>query len=333
MDVSRRSGAGLTRRAVALTLGALLLGAGLSTTSAQGLPAQPESTAPNTATTQQPARPQSGNSDSKLIRFITFVYSDLFGREPDQAGLNGWVSALADRVPRARVANAITYSTEYRARLITASYDRYLGRGPDPVGLATWLQAMEAGWTISQMEAGFIASPEYYARSGATDTGWVTTLYADVLGRTAGASEVAAWTGVLRSGGSRWGVSMGFLLSTEHLSTVVDGYYQHLLGRGLDPNGQRTWVGILQAGGRDEAIIAGIIASDEYWDRATRPAQLQLTDPVVVGDQLRGRADVRRRGVQHHGQLPGRLHAVRHVRRGRRPVGLCARDLLASRGR
>jgi Domain of unknown function (DUF4214) len=61
---------------------------------------------------------------------------------------------------------------------------------------------------------------------------------------------------------------MGFLLSTEHLNTVVTGYYQDLLGRGLDPSGQKTWVDILQAGGRNEAIIGGIIASDEYWNKA-----------------------------------------------------------------
>ena len=60
---------------------------------------------------------------------------------------------------------------------------------------------------------------------------------------------------------------MGFLLSTEHLNTVVDGYYVNLLGRHTDLTGQRTWVGILQRGGRDEAIIGGIIASAEYYGR------------------------------------------------------------------
>ena len=48
---------------------------------------------------------------------------------------------------------------------------------------------MSSGWTISQMESGFIASPEYYAQAGSTDAGWVTKLYTDVLGRPAGAGE------------------------------------------------------------------------------------------------------------------------------------------------
>jgi len=124
---------------------------------------------------------------------------------------------------------------------------------------------MSSGWTISQMESGFIASPEYYAQAGSTDAGWVTKLYTDVLGRPSGAGEVAEWTQKLDAGAPRDQVAMGFLLSTEHLTTVVNGHYLHLLHRGIDPTGLNTWVGILQGNGRDEAIIGGIIASDEYW--------------------------------------------------------------------
>ena len=133
--------------------------------------------------------------------------------------------------------------------------------------MAGWLGALNSGSTISQMESGFIGSPEYYGRAGSTDSAWVTSLYADVLHRPAAASEVSGWTQALSNGASRQDVSMGFLLSTEHLTAVVNGYYQHLLGRELDPSGKAGWVGILQAGGRDETIIGGIIASDEYFNQ------------------------------------------------------------------
>jgi hypothetical protein len=195
------------------------------------------------------------------------VYSDLFNRLPDPAGLASWTAALSRGTPRVAVANAITGSTEYRSTLIAGSYQHYLGRLPDPTGLRGWLAAMGRGITISQMESGFIASAEYYAKSGSTDAGWVTKLYGDVLGRSASSGEVASWTAALRAGTSRARVAMGFLLSTERLNTVVDGYYVHLLGRHTDPTGQRTWVAILQAGGRNEAIIGGIIASQEYYLR------------------------------------------------------------------
>ena len=206
-------------------------------------------------------------SEATTKKYVALVYQNLFSRDPDQTGLQTWSDALNTGTPRVAVANAITYSTEYRGGLIRGSYGHYLGREPDPGGLVSWLGAMGAGWTVSQMESGFIASPEYYARAGSTDAAWVATLYTDVLGRGAGPDEVAYWTQQLGAGASRDQVAMGFLLSTERLSTVVDGHYQHLLGRGIDPSGQQTWVGILQAGGRDEAIIGGIISSEEYYRR------------------------------------------------------------------
>ena len=66
---------------------------------------------------------------------------------------------------------------------------------------------------------------------------------------------------------SRYSVGMGFLISTEHLRTVVDGHYQHLLGRGIDPTGAAGWVSAIQNGHRVEEIIGGIIASDEYYNQ------------------------------------------------------------------
>ncbi|NTW39892.1 MAG: DUF4214 domain-containing protein [Cellulomonadaceae bacterium] len=207
------------------------------------------------------------NEQPNIARYVIRVYQELFDRLPDDAGINYWGQALVDGVPRIQVSNSITYSAEYRSNLISGSYASYLGRLPDGSGLEYWLSRMNAGWTISQMEAGFIASDEYFAASGSTPSGWVSALYGDVLGRAASGGEIAYWTGALQAGANRGQVAMGFLLSTEHLNTKVAGYYGDLLGRGIDVAGQAYWVRILQAGGRDEAIIGGIIASDEYFNR------------------------------------------------------------------
>lgn len=204
---------------------------------------------------------------SQTQRYVARVYSDLFGRQPDPVGLATWTQALDSGTPRIAVANAITYSPEYRTRLIADSYATFLGRQPDAVGAAGWLRAMQAGMIIQEMESGFLASPEHYATSGGTDPAWVTRLYQQVLHRTPGQSEVASWTTALARGASRQQVAMGFLLSTEHLTTVVDGHYVHLLGRHIDPTGARSWVGDIQRGARVEAVIGGIIASTEYYGR------------------------------------------------------------------
>lgn len=219
--------------------------------------------------------------------YVVSVYEDLFDRAPDPTGRSTWTTALGSGTPRIAVANAITSSEEFRSGLIAGAYEAYLGRGPEPAGLAFWLRNMAAGMTIEQLDAGFISSDEYWVGAGGTSAGWVRALYADVLGREAGDSEVAFWLGQLSRGSSRFQVAMGFLLSTEYLSTVIDGYYWWLLGRGLDPTGLGTWVGAIQSGARDEQIIGGIIASEEYWvNETTRPfvSYVMLTpgDPATV---------------------------------------------------
>lgn len=216
------------------------------------------------------ARVSVGPTDqiAEVERYIANVYDDLFARPVDAAGLQTWTSRLLAGTPRVEVANGITGSDEYRSRLIAASYRTYLGRSPDPAGAEHWLRQMRQGMTIQAMEAGFVASPEYYQQSGSTSAGWVTRLYQQVLGRDPAASEVAHWQREMSAGMGPVQVALGFLLSTEHLTSVVDGHYVHLLGRHIDPSGRATWVTAIQRGTRVEAVIGGIVASPEYYGRS-----------------------------------------------------------------
>lgn len=195
--------------------------------------------------------------------YVTKVYFDLLGRTPDAQGLDSWARALMNGTPYADVANGITGSDEYRGRLIDASYRQYLGREADAAGREGWLQTMRTGSRIEDVQASFVASDEFYAQAGGTDAGWVARLYTTVLGRSASTAEINGWVAQL-GGAGRLGVARGFLLSTEHLNAVVDGYYLALLDRHADPTGLATWVQKIQSGTRDEQIIAGIVSSPEY---------------------------------------------------------------------
>ena len=167
--------------------------------------------------------------------------------------------------PRFTVANALTTSGEYRSILITASYRAYLGRQPDPAGLAGWLNFVNTSGTIVQMDTGLLGSTEYYLKTGATPSGFIASLYVDTLHRVPSSGEVLAWVAYLNTGVSRDQVALQFLRSTEHLQTVVDGYYMTFLHRAPDPIGRQAWVRALQTGARNETVIAAIIARDEYY--------------------------------------------------------------------
>jgi len=206
---------------------------------------------------------------SAVEKYITHVYQDLFDRSPDPSGLATWTRALQSGTPYEQVANSITGSDEYRSKMIRATYQTYLGRAAEPAGLASWLAAIRAGMQIEQMQSGFTASDEFYAKAGGTDRAWVARLYQTVLNRAPASSEVDYWQRRLQAGDSRTSVALGFLYSTEHLTTVVDGYYVDLLGRHIDPSGKATWVGLIQRGHRDEEIIAAIVSSAEYRSKAS----------------------------------------------------------------
>lgn len=199
-----------------------------------------------------------------LTLLVTRIYSDLFHRPPDLAGLDHWCALLAQGQPPSVVADAITSSAEYRSGLIRQAYTDYLLRTPRQDEVDGWLAAFGAGTTPAQLEAGFAASPEFSNRFGATDAAWVGALYQSVLGRSASAGEVAAWQASLTAGNNRYAVALGFTLSAEHLTTVLNGLYQSLLGRTLDPVGQATWIRLLQGPARLEQVVGGIISSPEY---------------------------------------------------------------------
>lgn len=200
-------------------------------------------------------------------RWVTRVYQDLFGRAPDAGGLRAWTTRLQSGMPRATAAASLASSDEHRSRLIAAAYRDYLGREPDAQGAAHWLQTVRGGSTLPDVEGRILSSSEYYRTAGGTAQAWVTRLYADVLGRTPSAAEVGVWTRRIAAGMSQPEVARRFLVSTEHVTAVVDGYYVALLGRNVDPSGQRTWVGALQGGTRLETVVGRIIGSAEYLSR------------------------------------------------------------------
>ena len=223
--------------------------------------------------------------ETRIDRYVTQVYSDLVGHAPDAASLLTWETALVNGTPRINLANALTAGTEYRRRLINATYEHYLGRAANSTELTTWLSKLDGGYTIQQVESGVVTSAEYYTKAGGTGRKWVARLYVDILGRAASSSEINYWTNQLAKGATRDRVAMSLLLSTEHLSGVVDTQYRAFLDRAVDDPARTTWVSALQAGMRIETLTGGIVASDEYYLQsapapiATRIAAL---DPWAV---------------------------------------------------
>lgn len=111
-------------------------------------------------------------------------------------------------------------------RLYQAAFDR----APDNDGVKFWVDALDDGLSAQDAAAGFIFSNEFRSTYGdLTDDAFVSAIYQNVLGRSAGGAEHAYWLGELESGRQdRADVLLGFSESAENVELVgqviADGY-------------------------------------------------------------------------------------------------------------
>lgn len=96
--------------------------------------------------------------------WVTDLYRKLLLREPDARGLEHWVGALADGMPRSTLAAQFYGSSETVATRIDTLYAHLLGRRADPVGLRTWPPYVRAHGDIA-LAAGLASSREYFERA------------------------------------------------------------------------------------------------------------------------------------------------------------------------
>jgi len=199
----------------------------------------------------------------RRVNFIADTYLAVLDRPASNADVVFWDNLMARGVSKEAFAAALVNSAEYRTTLISGFYTRFLRRFVDPAGLAFWLARMNAGVSQPEVAAGIVGSPEYLAANGGTNAGFVTGLYADLLGRGAGPAEVAFYVAQLNSGVSRGEVALGFLGSVEFRVPLITNWYFDFLG--FFPGGRRVDNRIMELNFRgrwDDAQVAILTGFD-----------------------------------------------------------------------
>jgi hypothetical protein len=205
-------------------------------------------------------------------RYVAQVYQDLLLREADPAGLAFWSGVLDSGGTAARplVSKSLAHSAEYYAtNIVKPAYLQFLGRPGDPAGINFWVSQLQHGMTDEQVQAGFIASPEFFAQSGSTNMGYLDNLYLKLLMRPADPVGEGFWLEFLNANhGTRQDVALAFTTSPEGFGVRVLATYQRYLGRGASAPEIAFWVNLLKAGSTDEDIVTGFIGSNEYFMNA-----------------------------------------------------------------
>jgi len=200
--------------------------------------------------------------------WIDELFLVLLGREGDQDGIAGYFAQLTGGASRTEVALAFLESVEYRTMLVQSWYMTFLHRSPTPAEIALWVGQLAGPATDEDVEAGIIASDEYYnTRGGGTNSGFIAALYQDVLGRAPTAAEQAQWDAEFGNGATRMQVALSVLKSVEARTRLIQGWFQAYLGRAPTDVELNFYLQRFASGDSDEQIQAAILASQEFFDK------------------------------------------------------------------
>lgn len=243
---------------------------------------------PPTTTPEIPSTEPSEEDIAYVNDFVTDLYNNMLGREPDAAGQENWVGQIVDgNMSATEVADGFYYSPEFTAMSAEMTTEEYvqtlyraiLGREADPNGLADWVNRIDTGAaTREEVYQGFLGSQEFTGIADQIDDiqntaahAFVERLYSFVLGREGDPAGVEHWVDQLASGNmSLRDVAYGFIFSPEYVNSntsngdYVTMLYNTILGRQPDSAGHANWTAQLDNGASRVAVFDGFVQSPEF---------------------------------------------------------------------
>jgi hypothetical protein len=210
-----------------------------------------------------------GSSDARLSAFVRGLYEQVLARTPADAEVGAWVAFLRahpDAIGARTLVHAFFGGLEALTRPRTPDdyvrllYTALLGRPPGGGEAVSWVAAVLD--RFNRLIDGFVSSAEFAGLAGRRLPD-IPEMYAETLGRTPSADEVAAWFPVVDASPDWQALGREFLNSPEYLgiprtlSEHVSVLYRTFLDRSPSPDEVDAWVNVLVAelGGIGEQFV------------------------------------------------------------------------------
>jgi hypothetical protein len=224
-------------------------------------------------------------------KFVTQVYRDLLGRDPDPGGMTHFSSIIdMSQATRNVVAQTIQSSQEGRTRQVQSLFQTFLGRQADSVGMDLSTRWLGMGGSFFQLESAIAGSQEYFQRAGGTNNGLLTAVYRDALSRAVDSVGQSLGSQALAGGTSRTALADVVFTSQEGFQHLTQSFYNQFLRRAADSIGLNATTTALQqrvqqqqqamnlteeqrehpappAGASVDQVVGVIAGSDEYFGR------------------------------------------------------------------
>ena len=217
------------------------------------------------------------------VLVLNALYEQLLNRPIDAAGLNLYLPELAAGDSFETIALAIEGTDEYAQDEVNRWYETYLGRPADTAGLNNFSHQLETGTPSPTVQAAILGSPEFFNLAGGTDSGFVTLLFQDLLGRTPNPTELSGDVNELEEGETPREFATVVLGSQEYAQDEVNQWYETYLGRPADPQGLSFFSNELVTGTSPQTVQAAILGSMEFVQKATSGGSYTLTSGSVSG--------------------------------------------------
>ncbi len=166
-------------------------------------------------------------------QFVTLIYNNVLGRNPDSAGLNHWTGLLAGGMSRAEVTEGFIESAEFvRITSTDAPYTTdegsvrrlylaFFGREGASSDISYWTGQYAGGTSLVSIADFFSTSTEFNNKYGSlTDSQFVNLVYLAVLGRRADSAGFDFWMAQLDAGSSRGEMMLEFSQSVEFIKST-----------------------------------------------------------------------------------------------------------------
>jgi len=224
---------------------------------------------------------------SRNSQFIAALYSDLLNRTPSADEVSPFLGALKQGTTRAAVAQTIIVSSEFRTSLIQELYSSYLDRAADAASISAFLTLYQNGGDTFDVRRLILGSDEYFANKGnGTLSGFVSSLYKDLLGRTPTQTELTQFVRLIDSVG-RSAVVQTFLTSSEFNSGLIGLLYKQFLGRSAQNFENSAFLALLQANKTEDDLRAAILGSDEFYQKVAPPFMTRSARRFFLGSVSR----------------------------------------------
>jgi hypothetical protein len=140
--------------------------------------------------------------------WIRALYQDVLARSAGPAEVTLWLKNMEQGMSMGTIATIVVNSSEANAQLVSTPqfppgaarvgniqgyYQHFLNRNPSSGEAGVWVNALNSGASRTSIIMGFLTSGEYYNLAGGTNSGFVTKVYNDLLGRPASSSDISFW--------------------------------------------------------------------------------------------------------------------------------------------